>query len=169
MGIALNAASVELREITADEFDAIIALRVAEHQRDYLPPVVELIAWAYVAPECRPFAIYLGDTPVGFAMYGYLPADGRCWINGFMVDEHHQRQCIGRAALAQLLARMTAESNGADLLLAVHPDNAAAILLYEAFGFHDTGKRQGGENIMRRAGTTGSQQTATGQQSEPAR
>ncbi len=145
-----NATLVELCEITPDNFDDLIALRVADDQRDYLPPVVELIAWAYVATECRPFAIYEGDTPVGFAMYGYIPADGRCWINGFMVDERHQRRGIGRAALEQLLARMTAESGGADLLLAVHPANTGATLLYESFGFRDTGKRQGGEAIMRR-------------------
>ena len=145
---------IKLREITPDNFDAIIALQVADDQRDFVPSVVELLAWAYVAPECRPFAIYADDTPVGFAMYGYIPTDGRCWINGFMIDERHQRRGIGRAALEELLARMTAESGGTDLLLAVNPDNAPAIRLYESFGFRDTGKRQGGEMIMRRAGPT---------------
>jgi diamine N-acetyltransferase len=145
-----EATPVELRQITPDNFDDVIALRVADDQRDYLPPVVEMLAWAHVASECRPFAIYSGDTPVGFAMYGYIPADGRCWVNGFMVDERHQRRGIGRAALEQLLAKMTAESGGANLLLSVHPDNTRAMLLYESFGFRDTGKRQNGEAIMRR-------------------
>ena len=119
-----------------------------------MPPVVESIAWAYVAPECHPLAIYVGDTPVGFVMYGHIPADGRCWIIGFIVDAHHQRRGIGRAALTQLLARMTAESGGANLLLAVHPENAPAIRLYEAFGFRDTGNRQNDEMVMRRDGST---------------
>ncbi len=141
-----------MREITADNFDAVIALQVADDQRDFVPPAVESIAWAYVAPECHPLAIYAGDAPVGFVMYGYIPADGRCWIIGLIVDARRQRQGIGRAALELLLARMEAESGGASLLLSVNPDNVAAIRLYEAFGFRDTGKRQHDEMIMRRSG-----------------
>jgi diamine N-acetyltransferase len=149
--VASGTVSVQLRAITADNFDAVIALQVADDQRDFLPPIVESIAWAYVAPVCHPLAIYAGDTPVGFVMYGHDPAKGLCWIIGFMVDARHQRRGIGRAALELLLARMAAVSDGASVALGVHPDNAVAIRLYAAFGFQDTGKRQGGEMIMRRA------------------
>jgi hypothetical protein len=100
--------TIELRDITRENFDAAIALAVAEDQRDFLNSNVECIAWAYVAEESRPFVIYSGDTPVGVATYGYIPADGRCWISHFMT-----------------------------------------------FGFSDTGKRQGGEVIMRRPGEAG--------------
>jgi diamine N-acetyltransferase len=149
----IDPSRIELRDITADTFDDVIALQVADEQRDLVPPAVESIAWAFVAPECHPLAIYLGDTPVGFVMYGYVPDDGRCWIVGFMVDARYQRQGIGRTALEQLLTRMSEVSGGGSLLLAVRPDNTPAVRLYEAFGFVDTGKRQGDEMIMRRAGT----------------
>ena len=144
---------VELRAVTADNFDAVIALQVAADQRDFLYTNVESLAWAYVAPECRPLVIYAGDTPVGFASYGYVPTDGRCWIIHFMVDERWQRRGIGRAALEQLLVRMATESSGASIVVAVGPANAAAIRLYEAFGFVDTGKRQNDELILRRPAT----------------
>ena len=144
---------VELREITPDSFDAVIALQVAEDQHDYLNSNVESLAWAYVAAECHPLVIYSDDGPVGFATFGYIPADGRCWISHFMVDSRYQRRGIGRAALEQLLARMSAESDGESLLVAVHPDNVSALRLYEASGFADTGRRQDGELILRRGGT----------------
>jgi diamine N-acetyltransferase len=144
----------ELREVTTDNFESVIALQVADDQRDFLYTNVEALAWAYVAPESRPFVIYAGDTPVGFATYGYLPTDGRCWVSHLMIDEGHQRRGIGRAALEQLLARMAAESGGASIAVAVNPNNAAAIRLYEAFGFEDRGQRQNGEVIMRRAATS---------------
>jgi diamine N-acetyltransferase len=92
-------------------------------------------------------------------MYGHVPADGRCWIIGLIVDARRQRQGIGRAALELLLARMEAESGGASLLLTVNPENVAAIRLYEAFGFRDTGRRQHDEMIMRRAATTQDEET----------
>ena len=141
---------IELREVTRENFDAVIGLEVAEDQRDFLDSNVEALAWAHVASECRPFVIYDDNTPVGFATYGYIPDDGRCWIIHFMVDQRWQRRGIGRAALEQLLERMSTESEGASLLLAVNPENEAAVRLYEAFGFSDTGKRQNDEMIMRR-------------------
>lgn len=154
-------APVELRAITQDNFDAVIALQVAEDQRDFLDSNVESLAWAYVAPECHPLVIYSGDAPVGFATFGYVPADGRCWIIHFMVDERWQGRGIGRVALEQLLDRMSAESGGENLLVAVNPDNVVALRLYEAFGFRDTGRRQNGELILRRAGTSDQDATAT--------
>ena len=141
---------VELRDITAENFDEVVALAVAEDQRDFLNSNAESIAWAYVAPESHPFVIYEGDTPVGLASYGYIPEDGRCWIMHLMVDHRRQRNGIGRAALEQLLERMAEASGGGSLLVPVNPQNAAAIRLYESFGFEDTGKRQGGELILRR-------------------
>ena len=148
-----DATLVELRAATTENFECVIALQVAEDQRDFLDTNVESLAWAYVAPECRPLVVYEADTPVGFATYGYVPTDGRCWVIHFMVDERCQRRGVGRAALEQLLARMEAESGGAAISLAVNPDNAVAIRLYEAFDFLDTGKRQNGEIVMRRAAT----------------
>ncbi|HEX7168714.1 MAG TPA: GNAT family N-acetyltransferase [Acidimicrobiales bacterium] len=142
-----------MREVTVDDFDAVIALRVADEQADFLYTNVESLAWAYVAPECHPLAIYASGVPVGFASYAYVPADGRCWIVHLMVDERHQRRGIGRAALERLLERMGTVSGGASIAVTVHPENVAAINLYEAFGFTDTGQRQNGEVILRRART----------------
>lgn len=144
---------VELREVTVENFDEVIGLRVAEDQRGFLNPNVEAIAWAYVARECRPFVIYACEVPVGYASYGYIPADGRCWIIHFMIDKGSQGRGFGRAALDELLARMAAESGGASVLVAVNPDNAGATRLYEAFGFQDTARRQNDEMIMRRPPT----------------
>ncbi len=144
-----DTAPVTLREITRDNFDAIIALQVTDDQRSFVPPIVESIAWAHVASECHPLTIYASDTPVGFVMYGYIPDDRLCWIIGFIVAARFQRHGIGRAALEQLLARMMAESDDARIILTVHPDNIAAIRLYEGFGFQDTGRRQNDEMVMR--------------------
>jgi len=144
----MDAGRVELRAITADNFDAVIALKVAEDQCDFLDSNVESIAWAYVAPECRPVVIYEDEIPVGFATFGYIPADGRCWISHLMVDESHQGRGLGSRALEQLLDRMSAESGGGRILVAVNPDNDTALRLYETFGFCDTGRRQNRELIL---------------------
>ena len=152
--MTLDPSTIELREVTQDNFDSVIGLQVAADQREFLNPNVEAIAWAYVAPEAVPLVVCSGETPVGFASYGYVPTDGRCWIIHFMIDERSQRQGIGRAALEELLARMDAVSGGRNIAVAVNPENAAAIRLYEAFGFVDTGRRQNDELILLRPGTS---------------
>ena len=144
------AAPVTLRAVTRHNFDDVIGLHVADDQLDFLNSNVEAVAWASVAPESRVFAVYSGETVVGLATYGYLPDDGRCWISHLMVDESRQRAGTGRAALEQLLELMTVESGGADILVAVNPDNRGAIRLYEQYGFVDTGRQQNGETVMRR-------------------
>lgn len=149
----VDTARVELRAVTTENFDAVIALQAADDQRDFLDSNVESLAWAYVAVESRPFVVYAGEVPVGFATYGYFPADGRCWVSHLMVDARYQQRGIGRAALELLLARMDDESGGASLAVTVDPDNTPAIRLYEGFGFVDTGRRQNGELIMRRPAT----------------
>ena len=157
----MDPARIQLRDLTTENFDDVIALAVAEDQRDFLNSNVESIAWAYVAPESHPFVIYDGDTPVGLASYGYVPDDGRCWIMHLMVDHRRQREGIGRIALEQLLARMNEVSGGAKLLVPVNPANAAAIHLYESLGFEDTGRRQGGELILGRTDEPGGGDPAT--------
>lgn len=145
-----SAESIELRPITQDNFDAVIALGVAHDQHDFVNSNVESIAWGYVAPECRLFAIYAGGSSVGMATYAYVPVDGRCWVVHLMVDGQSQGRGIGRAALERLLERMTDEAGGAAIAVAVAPGNATAIHLYETFGFVDTGTRQNGELVLRR-------------------
>ena len=145
-----SAESIDLRPITQDNFDAVIALGVADAQLGFVNSNVESIAWGYVAPECRLFAIYAGGSPVGMATYAYVPADGRCWLVHFMVDGQSQGKGIGRAALELLLERMTDEAGGAAIAVAVAPVNAPAIRLYETFGFLDTGTSQNGEIVLRR-------------------
>jgi diamine N-acetyltransferase len=123
---------------------------VADDQRDLLPPpVVESIAWAYVAPVCHPLGIATGDSPVGFVMNGREMADRHCWIVDFMVDARQQRRGRCRAALELLLARLAVETGGANIDLSVHPHHVGAIRLYAAFGFQDTGRRQCGEQVLR--------------------
>ena len=146
-------APIELREVTQDNFESVIALQVADDQRDFLYPNVESLAWAYVAPECTPLAIYADETPVGYAAFGYIPTDGRCWVMHLMIDRDSQRRGLGRAALEQLLARMEAVSDGASIAVGVNPENVVAIRLYESLGFVDTGRRQNDELILRRPAT----------------
>ncbi len=139
---------VELREITVENFDDIISLRVAEHQRELVASNVESIAQAWVQPECTPLAVYHRDTPVGFIMYCIDADDGEYWLYRFMIDQRYQGQGYGRQALTLVLERIQADRSRRKIFLGVEPDGGASLALYRSLGFQFDGRVYGKEHIM---------------------
>lgn len=141
---------VALAPVTHANWQAVIALRVADAQAANLASNLYSLAEAYVQPDCRPRAIVAGHTVVGFVMYEYLAADNAYNIPRFMIDRLWQGHGYGRAGLACVLAECEAERPEAAVLISLLPDNHAARRLYLGLGFVDTGRRVHGENVMRR-------------------
>ncbi len=68
--------TLRLEEITPDNLDAAIDLRVHPEQEHLVAPVVKSLAEAYVHPGTAwPRLILDGDTPVGFLM-GFFDIGG---------------------------------------------------------------------------------------------
>jgi len=59
---------VSLREVTAETVRAVCALDVSPDQRGYIAPNAVSIAQAHFEPKSWFRAVYVDDTPVGFAM-----------------------------------------------------------------------------------------------------
>ena len=58
---------VELREITEDNFEEVINLKVSKNQESFVSSVAYSLAQAWVYKETAfPFAIYENEVPVGF-------------------------------------------------------------------------------------------------------
>ncbi len=139
---------VALKEITLENFDAVIALKVREDQRELVASNVESIAQAYVQPGCTPLAVYAEDTLVGFVMYCIDPDDGEWWLYRFMVDARHQGNGYGRAALSQVLERIRADKTRHRIFLGVESSGVASQALYRSLGFQFDGRVYGKEQIM---------------------
>lgn len=66
---------VELREITEDNFEEVINLKVSKNQESFVSSVAYSLAQAWAYKETAfPFAIYENEVPVGFVMLGYYKA-----------------------------------------------------------------------------------------------
>lgn len=78
-----------------------------------------------------------GET-VGATSYRREP-DGSIYINNIVVDPAHQGGGIGREAMLQILDRLKDEPK---IWLVTHPDNKAAVNLYESLGFKVTAKKE---------------------------
>ncbi len=73
---------VELREITKDNYEECLGLKVADSQKNYVSSTVHSLAQAWIYYDTAfPFAIYADNVMVGFIMLGYYEAEGYYTIN----------------------------------------------------------------------------------------
>jgi len=135
---------IELREITADNFDEILDLRVAEHQKKYVSTVANSLAQAWLYHNTAfPFAIYADDLPVGFVMLGYYQSREQYTLWKFFIDERYQNRGYGKQALKLSISFLFHSFHAKEIYTGVYVGNKIAKHLYVSFGFEETGKREG--------------------------
>jgi diamine N-acetyltransferase len=150
------AATVTLRDITAENESAVRALRVAPAQELFVASVDESLEEAATIPEAHPWfrAIYAGEEPVGFLMLSYDMPPGyseqpyRYFLWRLLVDERHQRSGYGRAAMELVIDHLRDRDAGA-LHTSVHPGDGSPDPFYRALGFEPTGDWLAGEEVYR--------------------
>lgn len=150
---------IELRKITEDNIDEVIALEVEESQKDFVLGITNLraIAEAYVlnanGEPAIPFGIYADGVVVGFGMYTYDTLDHESFQNEvfykkksyfiwhMMIDKHYQGKRYGKLAFEKILMDIEAMPYGEAeyATLFYHTSNLTAKRLYASFGFVETG------------------------------
>ena len=148
---------VALRDVTVDDWAAVVALGSHEWQRDWIAPnhISLLQARFGLGGELAhlvlvPLAIYVGDTVVGFAMYNTSPARDRYVVMRLMVDRGEQGKGYGRAALLQLLDLFRALPRASEVVIGYQTGNHVAASLYRSCGLVDVSS-DGDEHLMWRA------------------
>ena len=131
---------IQLKPVTKENIDDILAMRVNKEQERFVTSNAESLAVAYVYSETAyPFGIYDDDTPVGFIMMGYYEVKGYYTLWKLMIDRRYQQKGYGREALRQGLKFVRDRFHAAEIYTGVTPGNSAAKGLYESAGFRDTG------------------------------
>jgi diamine N-acetyltransferase len=135
---------ITLRPVDARNWGEVVRLRVTRDQENYVSSNTYSLLQAVYEPWWQPFVVYAGETPVGLALWGRKPKDGRLWLTRLMIDARYQGRGYAHAALARLVGR--ARAQGADALyLSYVPGNAAAEKLYSHLGFLPMGEILRGE------------------------
>lgn len=138
---------INFRQITEENFNAVIALKRPEGERFVAPNAVSLAqAWLYrEANDVFPFAVYHGNTLVGFVI---LDADEeeRCLaLWRIMFPEEHANKGYGTQTVRRII-ELARESGKFDCVILTHkPENAIAKHVYEKIGFRPTGVISNGE------------------------
>jgi GNAT superfamily N-acetyltransferase len=137
---------VTLRPITEHNLAAVQALRTTPAQERFVSGVVESMLEAIEDPAgCAiQWAIYAGQTPVGFVMISdEVAPDSPDHIPHYLwkllIDHRHQRRGYGTAAL-DLIAEYFRGRSGVDVLsTSAGTGEGSPIPFYERYGFRRTG------------------------------
>ncbi|WP_002147567.1 GNAT family N-acetyltransferase [Bacillus cereus] len=148
--------NVQLKVVTRENWEDALKLQVKEDQRKFVPTVAVSLAKVYIKPdgdnvEYIPFAIYDGDTMVGFIMHAVVrETSDMYWINGFIIDQKQQGNGYGKAALQESIYLIKNKFKACkEIRLTVHKDNISAKKLYERYGFQPLGHDYDGEQVYR--------------------
>ena len=141
---------ITLKEITRDNIDEVLELKVSENQTAYVSSNGDSIAQAYVYPKTAyPFAVYEDSTIVGFIMMGYYEVKAYYTLWKFMIDARYQNRGYGRKALELGIRYLKDRFDVSEVYTGVVPGNTVAKGLYESVGFKDTGLIELGMEEMR--------------------
>jgi len=139
---------ISLHEITAENWQQCIALRVTKKQVPYIPSNIFSLAESKFLPDRVPLGIYDGDVMIGLVVCSYSPEHGRAWIHRIMIDDNFQNKGYSRATMQKILQRLTRISGckliGADW----RPGNSNLEKCYTSFRFQKTGQRTAEGDIV---------------------
>lgn len=144
-----DALDVSLVPVTAANRAAVLALRLAADQKDFVASNAESLKEAKRDRDARPRAVVVGGRVVGFLMYEAPKRETEALIYRFMIDRDAQGRGYGRAALAAALQEIGALGRVRSVLVLYMPENDGARRLYSAAGFVEEGLDEDGEMIAR--------------------
>jgi diamine N-acetyltransferase len=141
---------MELREVNADNWRAVVRIEPRGDQRRFVASVSYYLNLCHYGEEWQPVAFYEDGEPIGFAMWGYDAEDDSHWIGGLVIDAKHQGKGLGRTVMQALLNHLARQSGYREAALSYEPENTVARQLYASLGFVETGERADDEFVARR-------------------
>jgi len=146
---------VELQPVTAENWRALVKLKVREDQSHFVASNLMSIAEAQFGFEdeghwdFHPFGAYVHEEPVGFVMYclNFNHSRFQAFIMRLMVDEHFQGKGYGREIMKQVLDVFSSNEQIKNIGISYEPENLSARNLYASLGFVEPGEMMGDETL----------------------
>jgi diamine N-acetyltransferase len=144
------AVDVELKDVTADNRQAVIDLELDPEQEDLVSSNAASLAEARRDPSARPRAVYADGRLVGFLMYDVYRTKRGLYaasIYRFMIDRNYQGRGYGRAALGKALDEIRAIPGVSKVSIRYMRENPVAKPFYASFGFVEVRQDDYGEMV----------------------
>ena len=136
-----------LREITEDNAQSVLALRLAPGQERFVSTVADSLAEAEAHPEGNPWfrAVYADGEPVGFVMVSWdvepQPPDinGPWFLWKLLIDFRQQGKGYGREVVRRVV-ELVRSQGATELLTSYVPGDGGPAGFYAGLGFVPTGE-----------------------------
>ncbi|SIO85830.1 putative acetyltransferase [Nocardiopsis sp. JB363] len=150
-GVRMSNPPLQAVEITPDNVEAAMKVKVRKDQNTFVAPVVTSLAEAYASRETVWTRLILdGDRPVAFVMADFAPdedePDFQCGIWRLNVAEGEQGKGYGSFAVRAFLEEARGRGNKRVTVMWV-PGEGGPAEFYRKLGFHDTGRVFDGEVV----------------------
>jgi GNAT superfamily N-acetyltransferase len=149
--------TITLREITADDAESVLAVRLAPGQEKFVTSVADSLAEAEEYPQGNPWfrAVHADGLPVGFVMLSWDVEPQPPEINGpwflwkLLIDHRHQGKGYGREVVRQIVDLVRGQG-ATELLTSCVPGEGGPAGFYARLGFVPTGELDpDGEVLLR--------------------
>ncbi|TMW71253.1 GNAT family N-acetyltransferase [Alteribacter natronophilus] len=143
--------TLTLKTIDRTNWEDAVQLKVHDEQKRFVASNLYSIAQAQFLDRFTAKGIYLGETMIGFALYGIDEDDDNYWIYRLMIDGQYQGNAHGYEALRMIVKEM--EQGNTDgrpcVMLSYEPENHGARHVYGKAGFKETEMASWGEQMAR--------------------
>lgn len=139
---------ISLQEITKDNIDAVLRLKVHQNQEQLVADNAYSIAQGTYSDLSWFRAVYADDQPVGFVMLELDTGKAQYYLWRYMIGKQHQGNGYGRKALELVIAFVRQQPNAKQFLLSYVPTEGSPGPFYSKLGFVETGEVEHGEHIM---------------------
>lgn len=138
---------ITVRPVNAENWRDVAGLSVTAQQAQFVAePSYYLALCCY--DIWNPLAIYLGETVIGFMMWG-MDDDASCWLGGIIIDKQQQRKGYGRKAIEAAIKTLGEQTGASEFALSYLAENVHAKRLYKAIGFNESGEMEDDEVVAR--------------------
>jgi len=138
---------IELREVTMENFDKVIRLKLDEFDKTMVASNLYSLAEAFADKVSIPRAIYADNQLVGFIMYEYKEEEKKGYISRLMIANEYQRKGYGRAGLTLAIEYLKKHEGIISIRISYHAENTKGRTLYLDLGFVENGEIDCGETV----------------------
>lgn len=93
----------KLRDVTMENFDDIVGLKIKDSQEGFLSSNLLSIAESKVDERLVPMGIYFKDDLVGFVLLEYHNDEKYVFLKRYMISDIHQGKGLGKSALVYII------------------------------------------------------------------
>lgn len=129
-----------LKEVTAENWQSVVALRMPQAHRELVPSNSFSLAESKFLPDRIPLAVYDGDTLIGLVVVSYAETIGRGWIHRFMIDQRFVNKGYSRKTIKMVIRRMRRLPGCQMIGVDYRPQNTILEQFYDGLHFKKTGQ-----------------------------